>query len=135
MLRPIRSSQVLNAFVCVLASLTLEFLPAFGMGLLFPMYVHLTGRPSEGAGRAVGNIYAWNTIGTIGGASMTAALLIPTWGVAGTIRCVLWMYLLAMILQLPRDGVRHQVRQIALTACGCALIWVCIYNTPGFLDQ
>jgi len=126
MLRPIRSSQVLNAFVCVLASLTLEFLPAFGMGLLFPMYVHLTGRPSEGAGRAVGNIYAWNTIGTIGGASMTAALLIPTWGVAGTIRCVLWMYLLAMILQLPRDGVRHQVRQIALTACGCALIWVCI---------
>jgi predicted membrane-bound spermidine synthase len=126
MLIPLRSSQVLNALICVFASCVLEFLPAFGMGLLFPIFVHLTRLQSDNAGKAVGNIYARNTIGTITGSSITAALLIPILGVTGSIYCALILYILALNLLFPKAEMKTTISKIVFTVSGYVIIFMLI---------
>ena len=74
-----------NAWLCVRAALVVEFVPSLCMGILFPLLVHLTRQSAASVGRTVGNIYAWNTFGSIAGAALTAVLLFPTIGTAGAI--------------------------------------------------
>ena len=74
-----------NATACAGASLLLEFVPAVAMGILFPLFVHLTHQSAAKVGQAVGDVYAWNTFGSIVGASLTAVLLFPRIGTAGSV--------------------------------------------------
>lgn len=113
---PLRTSQTANAVGCLGASGVLELVPALGMGLLFPLFVHLTRMRAENAGRAVGNVYAWNTLGCIVGASITSAVLIPTIGTSRTIAVALFLYLAAMVIQAPGKGLRNILVQ---TICAC----------------
>lgn len=98
---PLRAVQSRNAAVCVSASAVLELLPAVGMGLLFPLLVHLTRKGHREAGRAVGGIYAFNTFGSIIGAAATSVVAIPLLGTAGSLALALVLYLLALILLAP----------------------------------
>lgn len=95
-----RSDPLGNGIVCVAVSAVLEFLPAVGMGLLFPLFVHLTHASAARVGQAVGNIYAWNTLGSIVGASLTSLLLFPRIGTAGSIALAVGLYVVALLAML-----------------------------------
>jgi spermidine synthase len=79
--------------------LALEFLlsgalmlgPALGCGAVFPLAVRLAG--GEAAGRAVGTLYAANTVGAIAGSFAGGFLLVPAVGIRATL-------LLAVLLNL-----------------------------------
>src|SRR5262249_30222983 len=102
---PLRASHAFNAVLSLGASATLELVPAIGMGLLFPLLVHFRGGAALDAGKTVGAIYAWNTLGTLVGATATALVLIPTWGSATSVAIALGLYAAAAVLLSPsRDG-------------------------------
>ena len=65
--RDARQTLLGNAVVCVAASSVLELLPAVAMGILFPLFVDLTRQQASRVGRTVGDVYAWNTFGSIVG--------------------------------------------------------------------
>jgi spermidine synthase len=101
LLKLLRRTETGNAAICVLASAVLELLPAIAMGLLFPLFVDLTRKRAAEAGRAIGNIYAWNTVGSILGATLTSLALIPWLGTSDTIALALGMYTAALVLLFP----------------------------------
>ena len=65
----LRGSLSFTAALALAISALLELLPAIGMGILFPLFVHLARARVGEAGSAVGSIYAWNTFGTLVGAT------------------------------------------------------------------
>jgi spermidine synthase len=111
---PNRDSLGGNALVCATASMLLEFVPSLAMGILFPLFVHLTHRSAAAVGRAVGDVYAWNTLGSIVGASLTAVLLFPRIGTAGSVALATALYVLSLLLVLPM----RRLADVALAA-GC----------------
>ncbi|HVR82848.1 MAG TPA: fused MFS/spermidine synthase, partial [Planctomycetota bacterium] len=103
---PLRSLEVGNAAVCVSASAAIELLPSIGMGFVFPLLVHLTRCGTTNAGRAVGSVYAWNTAGSIFGASATAPVGLALLGGAWTTATGLALYFVSALLLLPLRGRR-----------------------------
>jgi spermidine synthase len=101
MLAPLRSSPPYNGMISLGASVALELLPTLGMGLLFPLFIHLTRKRPSDAGKAVGNIYALNILGSIVGAGATSVLLIATLGVSKTVGLALALYTAALVLLFP----------------------------------
>lgn len=90
-----------NVRVCLLAAMLLELVPSIAMGVLFPLFVHLTNRTAAAVGRTVGDVYAWNTFGSIVGASLTSVLLFPWIGTGASIALAAGLYVLALLLVLP----------------------------------
>ncbi len=112
----VRVSQVWNATLCLWTSAAVQFLPSLGMGMLFPLVVHLAGTSPETAGRRVGNVYAYSTAGTIVGSIGASLLMMPSLGLANSVRIALFAYaLLAVLLGQPR-GRRSLAWPAALTA-------------------
>ncbi len=104
----LRSDPAFNALVCVGASAALVFLPTFFMGLFFPALVQHSGAGGEHAGRTVGRLYAWNTVGAILGATTTAVVLMPRLGSFGTTLFVLTTYgAIVFVLFPPRARELH----------------------------
>jgi spermidine synthase len=121
--RPSRNTLMGNGFVCVLASLILELVPAIAMGILFPLFVHLTHESAAKVGRAVGDVYAWNTLGSIFGASLTAVVLFPWIGTAGSVALATTAYLIALVLVLPvRSPLGLGLAATTLIA-GAGIVW------------
>ncbi|HVU89862.1 MAG TPA: fused MFS/spermidine synthase [Pirellulales bacterium] len=114
--RTVRQTLLGNASLCVMAAAVVQFLPAVAMGVLFPVFVDLTHEQAARVGRAVGDVYAWNTFGSIVGASLTAVVLFPRFGTAGAMGLAMGLYLLAMLLVTP-SGSARELRN----ALGCAL--------------
>jgi len=101
-----RAVPAYNAWVATGASMAIELVPAIGMGILFPLLVgRLRSRQTE-AGRTVGNVYAWNTAGTITGATLTSAVLFPAVGTAGATAIAMGLYALAAIALWAFQGPR-----------------------------
>jgi len=115
--RDLRSLGLGNAAVCIAASGAIEFLPSICMGFLFPLLVHLTRSGTADAGRAVGNIYAWNTAGSIFGAAATAPLGLALLGGARTMAAGLGLYLVSALLLVPLRG-----RRAILVTAGVVLL-------------
>jgi spermidine synthase len=93
-----RDSQFANALVCVGGGLLLEFLPAIGMGVLFPLLVGIASQHKNRIGNTVGAIYAWNTLGSIGGAFLTMLVLVPALTLPKATALALALYLGALLL-------------------------------------
>ena len=117
-----RKSLLGNAAVCVAASALLEFIPAVAMGILFPLFVDLTRARALHVGRTVGNVYAWNTFGSILGASLTAVVLFPRIGTAGAVALAAGLYVVTLLLVLPIDSLRDRVRAAGMLVGGCAVV-------------
>ena len=115
----LRSLGLGNAAVCVAASAALEFLPSVAMGFVFPLLVHLTRSRAADAGTAVGNVYAWNTVGSIFGASATAPVGLALLGSAWTLAAGLGLYLACALLLLPFRG-----RRAAVVLAGVTILCV-----------
>lgn len=94
----LRAEQAWNAAISVGASAILEFLPALGMGILFPLCIHLTRGTGGRAGRAIGGIYAWNTAGSLAGATATAILVFPSGGTSLAVAIAVVLYVASAFL-------------------------------------
>lgn len=122
LLKPLRSGLTFNALACVGASSMLQFMPAVGMGLLFPVFVHAIRLRSEHLGRAVGTTYALNTIGCLVGASLTSVLLFQVLGTTRTTALAMLLYLLVFGMHFPSRGHRSACVRLVCTALGAAVI-------------
>ncbi len=111
-----------NALVCIAVSAALELIPALAMGFLFPLFVHLTHASAKQVGAAVGNIYAWNTLGSIVGANLTAVLLFPQIGTAGCMALAAGLYLVALLAILSWRGWPQLATGAAIAAAGAAVM-------------
>jgi len=99
--RAARANPWTNGWVCAVAGAIIQFPSALGMGVLFPLYVQLTNRAASEAGATVGNIYAWNTVGSLLGATLTGLVVIDWWGVHVALALALLLYLVALWITLP----------------------------------
>ncbi|MBI4420939.1 MAG: fused MFS/spermidine synthase, partial [Gemmatimonadetes bacterium] len=61
-------------------------IPAFGMGMTFPLLTDLVARSGTASGADVGRAYALNTIGSIAGAALTGFVLVVVLGTDLTLR-------------------------------------------------
>jgi predicted membrane-bound spermidine synthase len=125
----LRAEQAWNAAVSVGASAILEFLPALGMGILFPLCIHLTRGTGGRAGRAIGGIYAWNTAGSLAGATATAILVFPAGGTSLALAIAVGLYVAGAFLLAasappsPAGGrLGALVTPIAVAAGGLGLV-------------
>ena len=69
----------------VTLSLLLFFVPSFFLGMISPVTVKLAVRNLESAGRVVGKIYAFSTLGSIAGTFTTGFYLIARFGTRATL--------------------------------------------------
>jgi len=115
----LRKTLAGNALVCVLGSICLELIPSLAMGILFPLFVDLTRASAARVGRTVGDVYAWNTFGSIAGASLTSLLLFPWIGTAGSIALATGLYIVSLLLVLPLRTLGQR-----LLSAGCLLAGV-----------
>ena len=126
----LRGSLSFTAALALAISALLELLPAIGMGILFPLFVHLARARVGEAGSAVGSIYAWNTFGTLVGATGTALVAIPTWGTARSVTIALGLYAAAALLLFPSRHARDHLTRLAV----CLLIAGAIAVSPTPAD-
>lgn len=124
-LQPWRASQAYNGLICIGVSGLLEFLPAVGMGILFPLFVHLTRRRARDAGRAVGAIYGLNVAGSVVGSAAASLLLIPRLGLSLSVVVALLLYAAALVLLFPPG--RGWRGSLALGACCLLVFSACLF--------
>ena len=126
MLRPLRASFALDATVSLGVSAALELAPALGMGLLFPLILHVGAPRARAAPSALGTLYALNTLGAIAGAALGALVLVPLLGTAGSTSAALGVYALAvLVLSPPLDGMRRVVELCAILSIVFAAAFLC----------
>lgn len=68
-----------------LACALVMLLPVVTLGLVFPLASELLQQGAEGAGRAVGKAYLWNTLGSVTGALLAGFVLLPRLGLQGSL--------------------------------------------------
>jgi predicted membrane-bound spermidine synthase len=97
-------------------------LPAtFCAGMTLPLITYSLLRGGHGE-RSIGRVYAANTLGSIAGVGLAAQLLLPAWGLQGTIVTGAAIDVLLGLLLLWRFGVRGRMVAAALSAALFALI-------------
>jgi spermidine synthase len=134
--RQLRGGQLGNGAVCLAACAAIELIPSVAMGILFPLFVHLTHAGAARVGRAVGDIYAWNTLGSIAGASLTAVLLFPAIGTAGALALAASFYLATLLAITPWNGRRNAFRLSTVAALGLAVIvWTALPGDPRWTNM
>ncbi len=69
-----------QGIVCILVMLV----PTFLMGTTLPVAAQSIAPGSSATGAIVGRLFAWNTVGAVGGALVTSLVLLPALGLAGT---------------------------------------------------
>lgn len=122
--RGARASAVYNAWLCIAVGGVMQWLPSLGGGVLFPLLAQWTRARGDSAGRVIGNLYAWNTLGAILGATCTALALFPAIGTTGATALALALYLGALLVLLDYDNARGLVRAAALAAAGGVCVWL-----------
>ncbi|MGD9724621.1 MAG: tetratricopeptide repeat protein [Pirellulales bacterium] len=122
--RALRGEQFTNGLICAGVSAVLELIPAVAMGALFPLLVHLTRAGAAHVGAAVGNVYAWNTLGSLAGATLTSVLLFPHIGTAGAMALAVSLYGLALLAMVPwpMRSARTAGAVATLAAAGAAVL-------------
>jgi spermidine synthase len=123
-LRAWRAEQLWNGLICAGVSGVVELVPAIGMGVLFPLFVHLTKSSAANVGETVGKVYACNTAGSILGATFTSVVLFPWLGTAGAAALALTLYVVSLLAMLPWQGPGSLPRLGATAAVGAAAIFV-----------
>ncbi len=134
--RALRGTDLGNAAVCLGASAVLELLPSLGAGVLFPLLVEATGSGAARAGRTVGRVYAWNTLGTTLGAVVAHALLVPRLGTGGAVVAAVACYLLVGWLVVGGLGFAERLRwRGLLLGAGAAVLLLAPRQDPRELER
>ena len=127
--RELRASQLFNAVFCAGVGAVLMGLSTLGMGMLFPALVELGRHAPAHAGRAVGSVYAWSTVGSIAAAALTSVWILPALGSFGAFRLALLLELAALCLLFPPSLRERAVASLA-TAALCALATLLTWRRP-----
>lgn len=106
------------------------FVPTLLIGAGLPLLVSLASRSAADAGRTVGRIYAWNAGGTIVGAALTGAAVIPWIGLRG---CMLLLAALniAVVAIAAYVGRSQAGWSRGLAPAGAALFALLVALTPA----
>ena len=99
--RDLRQSLLGNTLLCLTASAVVELVPAVLMGVLFPLFVAMTQERASRVGRAVGNVYAWNTFGSIAGTVVHRDRAVSVDRHRRLVGAGHELYLLTMLLVMP----------------------------------
>ena len=132
---PFRGSQFVNALVCIGAGAVLEFVPATCMGMLFPLLVGIASQNKNRIGNTVGAVYAWNTLGSIGGAFLTMLVLVPAFTIARTTALALALYLGALLLvHFQTRGGNSGLLLVSLLGGAVAMAFAALPIDPRLTD-
>jgi spermidine synthase len=115
-------ARTLLARVVVLAFL-LFFLPSFFLGMISPVAVKLAVRNLDTAGRTVGKIYAFSTLGSIAGTFVTGFWLVAEFGTRATLVGTGLVLIAASLLLGDLLGRRGRVVSVAVAIAGLALAY------------
>ena len=112
-----------NAAICAMILLP----GAFFIGATFPLAVRILARDASDAGPSSARVYAWNTIGAIGGSIASGVLLLPMLHFGGTIVATVAanLGLMAIVALLMKPVGK---RSLAVCAAGIALV---VFVRPG----
>ena len=110
-------ARTLLSRVVVLAFL-LFFLPSFFLGMISPVAVKLAVRDLDTAGRTVGKIYAFSTLGSIAGTFVTGFWLVAAFGTRSTLIGTGIVLILAALLLGDVAGKRGRVYAALVVAAG-----------------
>lgn len=122
--REARWQWSVNARLCLTAAAIVQLVPSIAMGILFPLLVDRTKAAALVVGRTVGNIYAWNSLGSIAGATFTSFYFIPWLGTVGTMALALALYfVVGALLAGPASGqAQHRSWAVGFGAIGALLV-------------
>jgi len=109
------------------------FIPTLILGALFPMVVRALSATGQPSGRAVGDTYFLNTIGSATGAFLAGFILLPFIGLSRTMAWLVAVNLLTAAWILALSGRRTLLRRL-LPAGGLAAVAVLIILAPPTLD-
>ena len=119
------------------------FLPTLVMGGLFPAGLAAAGLSRARVGSAVGRLYAGNTTGGVLGAAAAGFVLIPAFGISGTIYLAVFIYLTVGATfgafthvgrVLPRLVRGAAVAAVGLAAVAVAPKWDPLAMTSGIFE-
>ena len=113
-------------------SFVIMIVPTMLMGALFPIVSRINTRRMGMLGRGVGDVYAVNSLGAIGGSLATGFLIIPVFGTEGAFRTLGLVNLAVglMVLLLHR-GIKPQGRKMAIVGGPLAISILVVGLAPG----
>src|SRR5208337_1680890 len=88
-------------------------------------FVSLSQSRARDAGRAVGEIYACNILGTIVGALATPLVIIPRWGTINALAAAIGLYGAVAVILITGQSQRDHFRRIAVLAVAVMMLLVC----------
>ena len=101
--------------------------PTFLMGAAFPLLCRLAVGGDATVGRAIGAVYAWNTVGCIAGSVLVSFLVLPGIGPSATIRAAVTLNaILSAVLLLSRAP------RIVEAAIAPGILAVAAWVVPGW---
>lgn len=113
-----------------LASAAVMLVPTILMGICFPLAARLVTRERRHAGRRVGALYAWNTLGSITGSLLCGFWLVPRFGTLNAL-VILGLVNLALGAGLAWAARAHPVERLAMTAAVLAVAAAGLAVTPA----
>ena len=108
-------------------------LPTLLMGAIFPLVGRMNTRRLSLLGRGVGDVYAVNSLGAIGGAFTTGFLLIPTLGTVGTFQFLGALNLIVGVAVLLLHPGLSQTGRLKVTVAAVAVAASFVLATPADL--
>ncbi len=110
-------------------------IPTLAMGVAFPVVNRLFISRCEVLGRGIGKLYAANTIGTIVGSLAAGAVLLPLFGIAGSLVTVslinAGLALWALKLESGKGPLRARLAIAGPAVLAAVLIWVVASGSMG----
>lgn len=130
----ILNESVLGSFrdsleALVLRSALILFLPAVFLGATVPIATEICARRFATAGRAVGNVYAINTVGAILGSLAAAFLMIPAIGMQGTLTLLVSTNF-ALALALAVVELESRTRRLAVASTLAVMFFTAVLVIP-----
>ncbi len=122
------SAEILQAEYVLVA--VVVFIPTLLIGFTLPLLVTLAARCVEESGRLVGRIYAWNTLGSIAGAGLAGAVLIPFLGLRGGLLLLAGINL-AVVAAASYAGGHRAAWLRSLAPVGASAFAVAVAFLPG----
>ncbi len=125
-----RASMIFNAGFCSAISAVLELFPACCSGALLPLLVRFAKEIDPDAARSVGRLFAWNTLGSAVGATLTGVLVFPLIGNSAGVVAAVTLVLIAVFVASAGRFEWTRLRMIAIVACGVIAIPVAKGRDP-----
>lgn len=119
-------------FIEFISIALLILVPTMLMGATFPLVTKIYYSARNCAGRAVGNVYAVNTIGAILGAFFVGFALIPALGMQQTLLLATTLFLVSGLLLFLMTPARREYRKIGLAGL---LLLVLVGGRFGFKQR